>query len=268
MANQSMANQEGSGYERLGAAKLSAMGLHRPVRGIHRARVLDRVRLPVADGCALSVWEGGRGRSAPCGPDLRGRHLRARAGSWLNTRNGSMRRARCTTTCRTGSDRPSARRQDGSTTAGRSSLTVGLGVLIGGFIHDTILTEFDKEPLPVWAWNVIWAVAAVLRPVLGGEALNAAAARRSRSCRCSCVLAFIIYVIAKVGGGNDLGKAFDPSGSTTGNLSGVLFGVLYGRADLRGVRNRGESGGGDVANRSARSRGPFSRRWPSSRSSI
>jgi amino acid transporter len=42
------------------------------------------------------------------------------------------------------------------------------------------------------------------------------------------LLAFNIYVIAKVGDGNDLGKAFDPSGSTTGDLSGVLFGVLYG----------------------------------------
>src|SRR3989440_13059813 len=35
---------------------------------------------------------------------------------------------------------------------GAIALTVGLGVFIGGFIHDTILTEFNKEPLPVWAW--------------------------------------------------------------------------------------------------------------------
>jgi len=44
---------------------------------------------------------------------------------------------------------------------GAIALTVGLGVFIGGFIHDTILTEFNKEPLPVWAWNVIWTVGAV-----------------------------------------------------------------------------------------------------------
>jgi amino acid transporter len=110
---------------------------------------------------------------------------------------------------------------------GAIALTIGLGVFIGGFIHDTILTEFNKEPLPVWAWNALWAVVLFFVLYLGvklSTRLQLALALVSML----VLLAFNIYVIAKVGSGNDIAKAFDPSGSTTGNLSGVLFGVLYG----------------------------------------
>jgi amino acid transporter len=110
---------------------------------------------------------------------------------------------------------------------GAIALTIGLGVFIGGFIHDTILTEFNKAPLPVWAWNAIWAVVLFFVLYLGvklSTRLQLALALVSML----VLLAFNIYVIAKVGSGNDVAKAFDPSGSTTGNLSGVLFGVLYG----------------------------------------
>ena len=41
------------------------------------------------------------------------------------------------------------------------------------------------------------------------------------------VLIFFITVISQLGGGNDLGKALDPT-PTPGGFSGVLFGVLYG----------------------------------------
>jgi amino acid transporter len=100
-------------------------------------------------------------------------------------------------------------------------------VFIGGFIHDTILIEFNKEPLPVWAWNAIWAVVLFFILYLGvklSTRLQLALALVSML----VLLGFNIYVITKVGSGNDLAKAFDPSGSTTGDLSGVLFGVLYG----------------------------------------
>src|SRR6266581_4591031 len=110
---------------------------------------------------------------------------------------------------------------------GAIALTVGLGVFIGGFIHDTILTEFNKDPLPVWAWNVIWAVVLFFVLYLGVK-LSTRLQLGLALVSMLVLLAFNIYVIAKVGSGNDLGKAFDPSGSTTGNLSGVLFGVLYG----------------------------------------
>jgi amino acid transporter len=46
-------------------------------------------------------------------------------------------------------------------------LTCGLGVLIGGYVHDTLQIEFNREPLPIWAWNVVWAVALFLVLYLG-----------------------------------------------------------------------------------------------------
>jgi amino acid transporter len=110
---------------------------------------------------------------------------------------------------------------------GAIALTIGLGVFIGGFIHDTLLTEFNDEPLPVWAWNAIWAVVLFLVLYLGVK-LSTRLQLGLALVSMLVLLAFNIYVIAKVGDGNDLGKAFDPSGSTTGDLSGVLFGVLYG----------------------------------------
>ena len=110
---------------------------------------------------------------------------------------------------------------------GAIALTIGLGVFIGGFIHDTILTEFNKDPLPVWAWNVIWAVLLFFVLYLGAK-LSTRLQLGLALVSMLVLLVFNIYVIAKVGSGNDLGKAFDPSGSTTGDLSGVLFGVLYG----------------------------------------
>jgi amino acid transporter len=110
---------------------------------------------------------------------------------------------------------------------GAIALTIGLGVFIGGFIHDTILTEFNDEPLPVWAWNAIWAVVLFLVLYLGVK-LSTRLQLGLALVSMLVLLGFNIYVIAKVGDGNDLGKAFDPSGSTTGDLGGVLFGVLYG----------------------------------------
>lgn len=110
---------------------------------------------------------------------------------------------------------------------GAIALTVGLGVFIGGFVHDTILVEFEAEPLPVWAWNVIWA--ALLFTVLYlGVRLSTRFQLFLAFISMAVLLAFNIYVIAKVGDGNDIAKAFDPSNSTTGDWNGVLFGVLYG----------------------------------------
>lgn len=106
-------------------------------------------------------------------------------------------------------------------------LTIGLGVLIGGFIHDTLLLEFQREPLPIWAWNTIWAVALFLILYLGVR-ISTRVQLTLALISMAVVLAFFIYVIIEVGSGNDLAKAFDPSGSTTGDMNGVFFGVLYG----------------------------------------
>jgi amino acid transporter len=106
-------------------------------------------------------------------------------------------------------------------------LTTGLGVLVGGFIYDTLLAEFDVTPLPIWAWNGLWAVALFLVLFLGVR-ISTRVQLTLALISMAAVLAFFVYVIVQVGGDNDLVKAIDPSGSTTGDLGGVLFGVLYG----------------------------------------
>ncbi len=46
-------------------------------------------------------------------------------------------------------------------------LTTGLGVLIGGYVHDILLPTLgvEGEILPIWAWNAVWAVALFFDPV-------------------------------------------------------------------------------------------------------
>ena len=48
-------------------------------------------------------------------------------------------------------------------------LTTGLGVLIGGYVHDILLPTLgvEGEILPIWAWNAVWAVALFLILYLG-----------------------------------------------------------------------------------------------------
>jgi amino acid transporter len=111
-------------------------------------------------------------------------------------------------------------------------LTTGLGVLIGGYVHDTLAapTEaggFGVEPLPIWAWNAIWAVA-LFGVLYLGVRISTRVQLTLALVSVAVVLAFFIYVIIQVGSDNDIATAFDPSNSTTGDMGGVLFGVLYG----------------------------------------
>ena len=102
----------------------------------------------------------------------------------------------------------------------------GILVMIGGTIHDTIQAEFNKTPLPEWAWDVL--LLALLAVVLYlGVALSTRAQLVLALISITVVLIFSIYVIAKVGGDNHVGKAFTPSTSPQG-FNGILFGVLYG----------------------------------------
>ena len=105
-------------------------------------------------------------------------------------------------------------------------LTCGLGVLIGGYVHDTLQIEFNREPLPIWAWNGVWAVALFLVLYLGVK-ISTRLQLTLALISAAVVLAFFIYVIVKVGGDNDVARAFDPS-QAPNEWSGVLFGVLYG----------------------------------------
>ncbi len=221
-----MADQERGGYERLGAAKLSLWDCIAQSVGFIGPVFSTAFVFPLLMG-VLSASGKGAGVAAPLAVLIAA--VGIFAVGWIVAQYAKRIHA-------AGSLYDYVSNGLGSTVGsaagwlyygGAIALTIGLGVFIGGFVHDTILTEFNKEPLTVWAWNAIWAVVLFFVLYLGvklSTRLQLALALVSML----VLLAFNIYVIAKVGSGNDVAKAFDPSGSSTGNLRGVLFGVLYG----------------------------------------
>ncbi len=106
------------------------------------------------------------------------------------------------------------------------ALGAGLLVMIGGTIHDTLDAEFGTTLLPTPGWDVL-LVAALAVVLFLGVALSTRAQLVLALVSLATVLTFSIVVIAKVGSGNDVVKAFNPQSSPQ-HLPGVLFGVLYG----------------------------------------
>ncbi|MGE5156135.1 MAG: APC family permease [Betaproteobacteria bacterium] len=101
-----------------------------------------------------------------------------------------------------------------------------LVVMIGGTVGDTLTAEFGHSYLPELGWDIV--ILAVLGIVLFlGVSISTRAQLTLALISITIVLIFFIYVIAKVGSGNQIGTAFNPSTSPQG-LNGVLFGVLYG----------------------------------------
>lgn len=107
------------------------------------------------------------------------------------------------------------------------ALGVGILVMIGGTIHDTLQAEFNIAPLPDAVWDLI--LLAGLGAVLYlGVALSTRAQLTLALISFTAVLIFAVYVIAKLGGGgNHVATAFKVSSSPQG-MRGVMFGVLYG----------------------------------------
>jgi amino acid transporter len=107
-------------------------------------------------------------------------------------------------------------------------LTTGLGVLIGGYVHDTLLPTLGAEGgwLPIWAWDVVWAAALFLVLFLGVQ-ISTRVQLTLALVSLVVVLLFFLKVIIDLGGDNDIGTAFSPSSSADG-WSGIFFGVLYG----------------------------------------
>ncbi len=108
-------------------------------------------------------------------------------------------------------------------------LTTGLGVLIGGYVHDILLPTLISGSggwLPIWLWDVIWAAGLFLVLYLGVQ-ISTRVQLTLALVSVAVVLLFFLKVIIDVGGDNDIGKAFSPSSSPDG-WSGVFFGVLYG----------------------------------------
>jgi amino acid transporter len=105
-------------------------------------------------------------------------------------------------------------------------LGVGILVMIGGTIHDTLQAEFGITPLPEVVWDLI--LLAGLGVVLFlGVALSTRTQLVLALVSLVVVLVFFVVVIVKVGDGNQVVTAFNPDTSPQG-LGGVLFGVLYG----------------------------------------
>lgn len=118
--------------------------------------------------------------------------------------------------------------------SGTMVLTAGLGVLIGGYIHDSIFTAdatapgvfSASSPLPVWAWSALFALF-VLVVLYFGVQISTRVQLTLALVSVAVVLAFFIKVIIDVGSGNDVATTFNPSSSPEG-WSGIFFGVLYG----------------------------------------
>jgi amino acid transporter len=112
--------------------------------------------------------------------------------------------------------------------SGTIILTVGLGVLLGGYVHDNlwpVLFEADS-PLPIWLWDAIFAT--LLFAVLYfGVQISTRVQLTLALISIAVVLVFFITVIIDLGSANDVAKAFDPTPSPDG-FTGILFGVLYG----------------------------------------
>jgi amino acid transporter len=106
-------------------------------------------------------------------------------------------------------------------------LTTGLGVLLGGYVHDNLLPVWEIDiGIPIWLWDVIFA-AGLFAVLYFGVKISTRVQLTLALVSIAVVLIFFITVIADLGDANDIAKAFDPSPSP-GGFTGILFGVLYG----------------------------------------
>ncbi len=110
--------------------------------------------------------------------------------------------------------------------SGTMALDAGLGVLVGGYIHDTLELEFHHPVMPVWAWSLLFAAMVFVVLYLGVQ-ISTRVQLTLALVSAVVVLLFFIKVIVDLGSANDVGKAFSPSSSDLG-WSGILFGILYG----------------------------------------
>ena len=229
-------------YERLGGKKLSLVDVLAQSVGFMGPVFSAAFIIPLIIGVNAS----GRGRRnlrRARGADRRRSACSRSAGSWRSTRRRSTPPGRSTTTSRTGSARRSAPRRDGCTTAARSSSRPGSGVLIGGYVHDNLLPvlEIDLD-LPIWLWDTIFALG-LFAVLYFGVQISTRVQLTLALISIAVVLIFFITVIADLGGDNDIAKAFDPLAGRRVQRDPVRGPVR--RADLRGVRDRGEPRRGD-----------------------
>jgi len=104
-------------------------------------------------------------------------------------------------------------------------LLIGLLLLIGGYIHDTVASEFSVTPLPSWAWTLL-LIALIAAIIYFGVRISTRSQLTLALVSMIAVLIFFISVIVKLGSANSI-KPFNPSSAAQG-WSGIFFGVLYG----------------------------------------
>lgn len=113
--------------------------------------------------------------------------------------------------------------------AGTIILTVGLGVLLGGYVHDNLMPgvfNVTSGLLPIWLWDALFAFG-LFSVLYFGVRISTRVQLTLALVSVAVVLTYFLSVIIRLGGDNDFGKAFNPSPSP-GGFSGILFGVLYG----------------------------------------
>ena len=111
--------------------------------------------------------------------------------------------------------------------SGTIILTVGLGVLLGGYVHDNLLPAWEIDlDLPIWLWDAIFT-AGLFAVLYFGVQISTRVQLVLALISIAVVLIFFITVIIDLGGDNDIVKAFDPTPTPDG-FTGILFGVLYG----------------------------------------
>ena len=113
--------------------------------------------------------------------------------------------------------------------AGTIILTTGLGVLIGGYVHDNLMpVVFSVEDglFDIWVWDLIFALGLFVVLYFGVQ-ISTRVQLTLALVSVAVVLTYFLSIIVRLGGDNDFGKAFDPNPSPDG-FSGIMFGVLYG----------------------------------------
>jgi amino acid transporter len=105
-------------------------------------------------------------------------------------------------------------------------LATGLGILIGGYIHDNLLPGLEISlDIPIWVWDAVLAVG-LFAVLYFGVQISTRVQLTLALVSIAVVLIFFITVIVDLGSANDVAKAFSPSPDD--GFTGVLFGVLYG----------------------------------------
>jgi len=113
--------------------------------------------------------------------------------------------------------------------AGTIMLTTGLGLLIGGYVHDNLMpVVFSVEGglFPIWVWQAIFALG-LFAVLYFGVQISTRVQLTLALISVAVVLTYFISVIIRLGGDNDFAKAFNTNPSPDG-FTGIMFGVLYG----------------------------------------